>query len=428
MIRSLIMNPFLESYGLTANVFRDMLVEHNILFSGSAALALYLQQKGVADNFVPNDIDLWVNDANQTHVFLEYFLERGYHLVRLFRQNDQYMERLNHIQRIFTFEHPQLHKKIQLILVDYSNLLDYIVQQFDLSICMTWWNGLENTFETLYPALTDRKQMFIQRSFLSNIDQRRAEERIQKYVQRGFEVVSEPPVCVYEGDARSEEELSKLSLRAFDVWQYDEVDGREHLEQSRWNILIRVGENWYSFERKALGKYMEEHTHFHPRLGSWYDTPYRHTLSHDALFAIYFMDFSIYRLVDPFVIEMNGASRTIYTMEAYSVADWNRGVPSHVYEHEQGIFLSHPRDQEEDPVESDDEKYDSEIVMLLSDELDADLSLPFRPISDEVSDEVLPFDDDFINRLVNAPLQPSEQELHQAFQQWIQNAIQNDSM
>jgi hypothetical protein len=272
-----------------------------------------------------------MNSSKDPYSFLDFFLAHGYHLIRSFHQKDQYMERLNHIQRIFTFQHPHTEKKIQLITVDYHNLLEYISDQFDLSVCMTWWNGEEDIFETLYPMLTDRKQMFVRQSFISHIDTESSEARIQKYIQRGFEIVNEPPPCLYEGDPRLEQYIIKLNISAFDVWQYDDVICSDHLKESLWNILMRVGENWYSFERKALSEYMEEHRCFDPHIGSWYDTPHRQTISHDSLSALYYRDFCIFRLIDPFSFDCNGVSKTVYTVEAYSVSDWDRGIPTHVY-------------------------------------------------------------------------------------------------
>lgn len=368
------MDAFIESYGLPTQRFQSLLVENEILFAGSAPLALYLQQQSGSDqlDYLPNDIDLWMSHTKDTYTFLDFFLANGYHLIRSFRQQDHYAHHLPQIERIFTFLHPIRQTQIQLITVRRDNLLDYMVEQFDLSACMTWWNGRENVFETMYPAFTDQKQMFVHQILLSGVGSRRLEERIQKYVQRGFEIVAEPPPSLYEADRRREEDMKTLDITAFDVWEYEEVNGRTHLQESHWNILLQVGENWYAFERMALTNYMEDHRHFHLQHGAWYDTPYRQTLTHDAMTALYYTDFSIYRLIDPTPLEINGVSRSVYTMEAYSVADWIRGIPTHTYEHETGIFLSHPMDD----AESSDEEDQNELQQLLSDELHVDLVPP----------------------------------------------------
>ncbi len=441
MIGFLTMNTLLSSYGLGATVFRNLLVEHDVLFSGSAALSLYLEQQGIQraeEKYIPNDIDLWVHVSKDIQPFLDHFLGHGYHLVRLWKQQDQYLERLNHIQRVFTFQHPRLNKKIQLITVDYPNLLDYIADQFDLSVCMTWWNGQEEVFETMYPMLTDRMEMFVRRSFLSAIDGGRGQERIQKYVQRGFTVVPEPPPYSNEADHRAESELERLDMKAFDVWAYEEVEGKEHLRGSLWNILLQVGENWYSFERNALSGYMEEHRVFHPELGPWYDTPYRQTVNHEALSALCYMDFSIYRLIHPFVFDFQGVSKTVYTVEAYNLRDWNRGVVTHVFEHGLGVFLDHPMDGALDPLEEkqegavinpvdfivsvdlmvhEDEKDDPELIALLAEELGVEAS-PFRP----VSGQALPFIDDAVVSVSVPHQRPEDTELYQQFLEWIHSS------
>jgi hypothetical protein len=437
------MDAFLSSYGLGPTAVKNLLMEHDVLFSGSAALALYLQQQGIQgqdenEKYIPNDIDLWIHVSKDIQPFLEYFLGCGYHLVRLWKQQDHYLERLNHIRRIFTFQHTGLEKKIQMITVDYPNLLNYIEDQFDLSACMTWWNGEEEVFETMYPMLTDRREMFVRRSFLSAIDGGRGEERIQKYVQRGFTVVPEPPPCVNEGDPRMDEELEHLNMKAFDVWAYEEVEGKEHLRSSLWNILLQVGENWYSFDRNALGGYMEDHHTFHPELGPWYDTPYRQTVNHEALSALYYMDYSVYRLIHPFVFDFQGVSKTVYTVEAYNVRDWNRGVATHVFEHALGIFLDRPMDDVDDSVEEkgeggadnpvdvvvvsvdimmEEEKDDPELIALLAEELGVEES-PFRP----VSGNALPIVDINMATVAVSNQRPEESELYQQFLEWIHSS------
>jgi len=412
------MDTFLESYGLAASTFRSLLIENDVLFSGSAALALYLQQIGLSEEkrYEPNDIDIWMNSSQPTRPLSDYFLLHGYHLTRRFDQPDHYVRALNKIVCVTTFHNIELDKKIQLITIDHPNLLEYIAEQFDLSACMTWWNGIENVFETLYPSLTARKQMFVRRSFISNIDQGRFQERLQKYIQRGFEVVQEPPPFINESDPRSDSDLSELHIQAFDVWQYEEIDGIQHLKDSPWNILLRVGENWYSFERKAIGKYLEDHRLFHPQLGSWYETPYRQAIPHSGLSSFYYSDFSIYRLVDPFVLEMNHASRTVYSIEAYSIADWIRGSPTQVYEHNCGIFLSHPMDQidqknEEEEDEDEEEEDDIEIINAEIHVIEELLAFESLPSIDLPSDQEI---DNAENHL-----HPHDQELHQEIMEWL---------
>jgi hypothetical protein len=435
------MDAFLSSYGLDAAAVKTLLMENQVLFSGSAALALYLQQQGIQgqseeEKYIPNDMDLWIHVSIDIQPFLDCFLGRGYHLVRLWKQQDHYLERLNHIRRIFTFQHTGLEKKIQLISVDYPNLLDYIAGQFDLSACMTWWNGEEEVFETLYPMLTDRREMFVQRSFLSAIDGGRGEERLQKYLQRGFRVVPEPPPYMNENDPRAVEELERLEMKAFDVWAYEEVEGKEHLRSSLWNILLQVGENWYSFERNALCGYMEDHRVFHPELGAWYDTPYRQTVNHEALSSLYYMDYSIYRLIHPFVRDFQGVSKTVYTVEAFNLRDWNRGVVTRVFEHALDVFLDHPMDGEQgdradevleekheevvNPVENVavvmvvEEKDDPELIALLADELGIE-NCPFRP----VSGHSVPIADLDVSEVGVSLPRPEDTELYQQILEWI---------
>jgi hypothetical protein len=302
-------------------------------------------------------------------------------------EEDLYTEHVTRIQRIVTFQ--QDNKKVQLIIVGADNLKDYVANQFDLSVCMTWWCPESGGFETVYPALTRQKKMFIRRQGrISQGNLVRETERIQKYVERGFVVVEEPPPFCYSPDTREEEDIAVWEgLQAFDVWLYEEVNARQHLRHSDWNILVGCGPSWWAFDRRTLIAYMEERRTVDDEKGIFYDTPYRQTVIHEGWDILAYSDYSVYRLVDGQEKVICGGQKTVYAVEAYSAEGWRLGVVAEQIGQEMNVIQIYvpPEEvgevreeaeveeaEEEEEEEAEEEKEDSDendVLLLLCDEL-----------------------------------------------------------
>ena len=62
------MEEFITSYGLPFHDFQELLKRINGLVTGSAALAMYLKQEGIDPGFVPNDIDIFIQERGISSV------------------------------------------------------------------------------------------------------------------------------------------------------------------------------------------------------------------------------------------------------------------------------------------------------------------------------------------------------------------------
>ena len=343
------MDALLQCYLLNKNTFLELLQKETILLSGSSALACYLKQEGIEPGFEPNDLDVWISstDREMEEKLVTFLQDSGYRMTHCHVENDQYVERLNGIQQVMTLELDS--KKIQVIrLSSPRSLVNYVVNHFDFSVCMTWWNFEIMQFETVYSALTLQKKMFVRRSFLSQIHSARLKERLQKYISRGFTVVDEPPPFWTAPDPRTDETLVLWrGVNGFDVFEYDDISVVEHLKTSEWNIVLGVGSVWYVFERKRLCEYMAEKRIIDPVWGTLYDTPFRQTIPHDAWDGLYYSDYSIFVLVSPEEHPFRGSTKTIYDVEAYSTLDWAQSVVSCIYDKRSQLRLIAEAGQED---------------------------------------------------------------------------------
>lgn len=382
------MERFLERYSLPTERFHTLLRDSAGLVSGSAALALYLEQEGVAPGFEPGDLDLWFpsdhwgldEHTDWKQEWIAFLRCSEYEVARDWVEQDVYAERMTRIQQVITLQRGD--KKIQLIVVDadcVESLKEYVVNRFDLSVCMTWWCPETGVFETIYPVLTRQKKMFVRcQSGISQGNAVREEERIQKYRERGFEVVEEPPPFYRVPDSRLISDMVPWEdIRAFDVWAYEEVDATEHLFASPWNILVGCGGSWWAFDRRALIVYMEGRRCVDDT-GVYYDTPYRQTVVHEAWDLLAYSDYSIYRLVDGVERMIRNEPKTVYAMEAYSVEGWRLGVLAEYIGREMTMIRIEHEEEEEEQEEQEEkqEEQEDDILHLLSEELGVDLAPP----------------------------------------------------
>ena len=191
---SIMMNKtkeFIESYNINFSEFKKIIIEVGALITGSFSLAGFLQQEGIDVGYEPNDMDIFVSHIELDKLFS--FIETyGY---KKFEQNIDEYESFNEvdnyccvhgIDHIVSFR-DENDKKIQVIVVKSDNIKEYVSKNFDLSVCISWWNVKEDTFETLVPELTKKKEMYMNTPLTKKLL-----TRIEKYKQRGFTIVNKP--------------------------------------------------------------------------------------------------------------------------------------------------------------------------------------------------------------------------------------------
>lgn len=336
------MEAFIGSYGLPYGPFRELMRTTNALVAGSAALSLYLQQEGQA-GFEPGDLDIWVEDTRQLvassgayhqfgnrYLFVNFLIKNGYNVVCKYEPKAEY-ESLP-IREILSFINRE--RKVQVILLAEKDLKGYM-REFDLSVCMSWWDARTERCETLWPE-TLRREMFMAdaesgSNAASQAHALRKISRIQKYEERGFRLIERP--CPSMGKRDELVGLEELTEKAFDTITYEEVDCAEFLRSS-WHVLLRVGEQFHAFHRTTLATYLEKHSVHHPHIGKLYDTPHKQTITESAKGWLQWSDYAIVVLVSRETVDIGNSSKSLHECCFYTVEEWTTdgGAPGVICE------------------------------------------------------------------------------------------------
>jgi hypothetical protein len=185
-----------STYGIPFRYFAQVMKQTNALCCGSVPLALYLKQEGVCRSvdslFTPTDMDIFVTKdmAKPLQDMLEDCCFTPASQYSHDDDDDDY--NWNHIVEVITYENWDSPSPIQVIVVDVKYpLLAYILQAFDLSICMTWWDAKTNEFHTFDPYCTRKLQMYtVNQPDPTNIPNlKKVKARMQKYKERKFRLV-----------------------------------------------------------------------------------------------------------------------------------------------------------------------------------------------------------------------------------------------
>ena len=299
------MQAFISSYGIDFPQFQDLMQTTNSLFAGSAALALYLKENDVDTSYVPNDMDIFLEDTHsifqenghwnqKSNVarFTKFLLKHGYN-IKCDQDSKEYYSSIKKIKQIISFVHRD--HIIQLIVVMQKDLGNYIKTQFDLSICATWWNAHTNTFETASPETTLKKVMYVLSGEHGWVDGLRI--RIRKYKDRGFRLCDAP--FIISKDQRLELDDADCCLKgvtAFDMWSLEDVNAVDFLKESSQHILIKAGAQFYAFDRQNLIPFMKSRCSILPVIGEVYDTPHNQTIIKHAFVILPYLDYSIFEL------------------------------------------------------------------------------------------------------------------------------------
>lgn len=338
------MEAFLASYGIAFQEFRELMSHTRGVVAGSAPLSLFLAQEGLDPGFHPTDLDIWVHDNQTTYhstgavhrssnllLYTEFLNDNGFTVKRQFepRESDDY-DNLHHISRILFF-YNDAGKMVQVIFLKVAKLYKYILENFDLSICMTWWDAKTDRFETMWPHETPRKEMYHYPIKSGEHGAFRESARINKYKARGFTLLEPPCKEFEERDLRTN--VSALAgQNAFDIFAYEDVDAEEFLKASSHHLLLRVGEQFYAFHRRALHTYFIDHLKTHAQLGELADTPHKQTILSFAAQQMQYSDYSIAELMPCYTVTIGNQQKSIHATRLYTVEGWIIGVPSSIIE------------------------------------------------------------------------------------------------
>ena len=310
-----------HKYGIRlTKCFIDFLDSKTIL-SGSFALASYLAQEGIAFDFEPNDIDVFVSVRRDggvekyIDVMNEFMSAFGYKITEGVRSDC-----LICTPRVITFHSPRMDTKVKIIVIDTDDIIHYIKTESGLSIAVTWWNSTTNHFETLDPYYTKRKQMYV-------INRSTDDKMIQKYIERGFKIIRVPCPVILERDERLQLDSDKFDgITVYNIFTLEEVPIREFLRFSEWNIVLKAGASYYGFERSELIQFMST-----KKVYVWniqddvYETPFNQCITEEAFKHLKYADYTIYELEASYTETVDGVIKSLFNCRCYTVGQWVKG-------------------------------------------------------------------------------------------------------
>ena len=307
-------------------------LDSNTIIAGSYALASYLVQEGVEVDFEPNDIDIFVSTEKFGGIdkFIDemtIFMARFRYTLREEGYDGADYDSDNGVKRVISFNNRAINKKIQIIVVETYNITVYVTTFFDLSVCATWWNHKTNRFETLSPDRTLRKEMYeLPRPNASSTASRTRENRVQKYIDRGFKIIREPCPVICEADDRADLDNDKFNdITVYNIFTLEDIPIRDFLRSrhSEWNIVLKAGEQYYGFDRRELVKYMKTKKTYVRRIDDEvYETPFNHCITTEALKYLEYADYTMYEVDSTITVTVNDVVKSLFHLVCYSVKQW----------------------------------------------------------------------------------------------------------
>jgi len=345
------METLLAEYGIDFEEFREHIMNCNAIVAGSSALWGYLKQRAIEPGFEPGDIDIWISIREPIAPYqvsyklgknfekLRAFLARqGYDRSEMIDTSDVYYESMGAIDEVISFVN-KAGKKIQMIQITMGNIMDYIRNNFDLSICATWWKPRTNTFDTLNAEMTLKREFYFLQSQMAEGNLTTKEKaRFEKYLGRGFKFTDSPCTYWVAPDSREGLDDGKLAgVEAFDIFTFDDVPVRDFLKESAWHMILKAGEKYFAFHRKNLFNSMNSKMSAIPNIGNVYETPFNQCVTHDALNKLMYSDYSIFELVFEYSTKFGynaSKEKSLFTMRCFTVQQWINGEP--------GLVISPP--------------------------------------------------------------------------------------
>jgi hypothetical protein len=352
------MESLITSYGINYLPFHLTINSLDGLVAGSSALAAYLTQEGIDPGFKPNDLDIFVpghlehvRDTRGQIVAGQFVIKslqtmKNFLSVYGFTENDKfgsidelndsYYSSLKNIQKVTSFTNKD-GKEIQIIVISSYNIIDHISKDFDLSACISWWDANSNTFKTMDPVTTKRKEMYMMR--VADTDELHAKNkaRAEKYIARGFKLIERPCPFIDMRDPRDQLSNKKFNdIEVMDIFTLDEHSIRDYLQKSDWNIVLKSGEAYYAFNRKDLMDYMKKKTSNIGRIGQVCETPFNQCITVEGYHQLRYADYSIYELKNAYSVPTYGGRvKSLFHLSCYSIQEWIDG-------HEGGLISMPP--------------------------------------------------------------------------------------
>ena len=363
------MQDLIKSFNLPFESFRSFVTDHNLIVTGNAATAGYFRQEGL--QHYPSEGELFIWSSPTKEQILLDFLER---------HNYQLLSTISFANLIFDGGIPyswytkeyRLFNRVNVDNVDLDSIIIVRVCQDDDQLEMlqsilrsdtdsltSWWISETDRFETAYPSLTKEMKVFLHNR-VEYVWLNRPMNSIEFYQMIGFTLVDKEEEQVIEERCRplnvedDRQELSTSSTsadafedpfdgkKAFDIIAYDDVVIADFLRDSKWHMVLQVGETFYAFHRKTLDRMLREHSTMTYSGVILIDTPYRQTITNDVLEVLCHSDYSIMELIHEYDVSINDKEKSMYRVTFSTIAQWRLG--------EVGYLSSPPPKDEIQPV------------------------------------------------------------------------------
>ena len=170
------------------------------------------------------------------------------------------------------------------------------------------------------PAAKHKKMYLVDNvSDIGNTD-----KLIQEYTAYGFKLVEIPCLIDKKRDLRAEIDSDKFkNIDACDIFTLEDIPLQDFLRASEYNIVLKAGERYYAFDRRALMAYMKtKEITVNSYVGKVYETPLNQCIPLLALEQLAYADFSIYELRPAYSVEVGTGLKSLFNLHCYSLERW----------------------------------------------------------------------------------------------------------
>ncbi len=317
------MNTLVESWGINFDGFKLALRHADAAVIGGAALYVYFKQQPVPldPGFEPSTIDIFVptdgvvsSDESYIKSITDFLESSGFHT--FIEDNVDW--------RIVLQDESGQHN-IRIKIVHCEDVVQHILRYGTLSANMSWWRPASRIYTgwamTTNGPAAKRKEMYLVDpvSDIGNVD-----KLIQEYTAYGFKLVELLCLIDKKRDLRAEIDSDKFkNIDACDIFTLEDIPLQDFLRASEYNIILKAGDRYYAFDRRALMAYMKtKELTVNSYVGKVYETPLNQCIPLLAFEQLAYADYSIYELRPAYSVEVGTGLKSLFNLHCYSLERW----------------------------------------------------------------------------------------------------------
>ena len=318
------MNTLVESWGINFDGFKRVLRHADAAVIGGAALYVYFKQQQpepLDPGFEPSNIDIFVptdgvvgSDESDIKSITDFLESSGFHT---------FIE--DNIDWRIVLQDESGQHNVRIKIVHCEDVVQHILRYGKLSANMSWWRPASRIYigwamTTNGPAAKHKKMYLVDNvSDIGNTD-----KLIQEYTAYGFKLVEIPCLIDKKRDLRAEIDSDKFkNIDACDIFTLEDIPLQDFLRASEYNIVLKAGERYYAFDRRALMAYMKtKEITVNSYVGKVYETPLNQCIPLLALEQLAYADFSIYELRPAYSVEVGTGLKSLFNLHCYSLERW----------------------------------------------------------------------------------------------------------